>query len=260
MGDNLLATGLARGAHKRGKRIAFGDGKTIIWDHQSEQIFQGNPNIAPLGSEGADDLQWINFYRGNRLYNTQRAGRWEWNYDFRPTPGEIFFTDQELKWAERFGRDFIIVESNVPEHKTVARNKQWPILRYEKLARYLHKGGHDIRQFVYFNARHKVVVAKPIKPPNFRHALAVLARAKLYIGPEGGLHHGAAAVGTKAVVIFGGFIPPQVTGYDMHVNIAAEGKACGVYTRCAHCAEAMESISVEQVHRAAMSQLVRAAA
>ncbi len=252
-----MATGMARGAKDRGKRIAFGDGKQIIWDYQSEQIFQDNPNIARPGSENDDDIEWVHFCRGHRIYNTQLHNKWGWNYEFRPISGEVFFTEKELQWAERWGRDFIIIESNVPENKTVRYNKQWPVVKYEKLARYLHKAGHDIRQFVYPGARHRVMVSKPIKTPTFRHALAVMARAKLYIGPEGGLHHGAAAVGTRAIVIFGGFIPPEVTGYDMHVNIAAPGKACGSYIRCQHCAAAMESITVEEVHRAAVSQLVR---
>ena len=70
-----MAAGLAKGAKARGKRIAFGDGKQIIWDHHSEQIFRGNPNIARPGDEGATDLEWINYYRGNRLYNVQEIGR-----------------------------------------------------------------------------------------------------------------------------------------------------------------------------------------
>jgi ADP-heptose:LPS heptosyltransferase len=102
---------------------------------------------------------------------------------------------------------------------------------------------------------HRVIeIGDGLKAPDFRHALAVMERAALYIGPEGGLHHGAAAVGTKAVVLFGAWIPPQVTGYDSHINIAT-GKACGSLKACPHCAEAMASISVDQVFEAARSQL-----
>ncbi len=245
---------MARGARARGKRIAFGDGQQIKWDHHSAAIFQDNPNIAQPGSENDSDLEWIPFYRGHRIYNTELAGKWGWNYEFRPIPGEMFLTDEERQWAEKYGKDFILIEPNVPT-KSVAVNKQWDVRRYDKVARYLHKDGHDIRQFIYRGYKHRVPLSKTIPTPSFRHALAVMERAKLYIGPEGGLHHGAAAMGTRAVVIFGGFIPPEVTGYDTHINISANGKACGSFRNCSHCRVAMESISVDRVHKAALSML-----
>jgi ADP-heptose:LPS heptosyltransferase len=74
----------------------------------------------------------------------------------------------------------------------------------------------------------------------------------LYIGPEGGLHHGAAAVGIPAVVLFGGFIPPQVTGYKTHVNLTGGADFfCGSLQACKHCAEAMERIKSKHVCDAA---------
>jgi hypothetical protein len=254
LGDQLMGTGMARGAHARGKRIAFGDGSKIIWDHHSEIIFRGNPNIAAPGSEDSPDLEWIAHYRGHRLYNRMVSDHWVFNYDFRPIPGEMFFSDDELAWAKSQKTGFIIVEPNLPEWKSVAPNKRWPADRYEKVARYLVKSGHDVRQFVY-GSGHRIPYAKPIKTPTFRHALAVLARALLHIGAEGGLHHGAAAVGIPAVVLFGGFTPPEVTGYPTHTNLTGGAKACGSLHACPHCREAMEAISVDEVYEAARVHL-----
>jgi len=95
IGDQLIATGLARGAQDRGKRIAFGDGHRIRWDKNSPDIFRKNKNIAIPGSEGAKDLEWIPFYTGSRLYNKQGNNRWIWNMDFKATPGEIFLDRDE---------------------------------------------------------------------------------------------------------------------------------------------------------------------
>src|ERR1700751_5669108 len=100
LGDNLMASGMARGAQARGKRIAFGDGKQILWDHQSEQVFRKNPNVAFPGCERDGDLEWIPFYRGNRIYNTQAHNRWMWNYDFKAVPGEVFLTQEELQFGQ----------------------------------------------------------------------------------------------------------------------------------------------------------------
>lgn len=248
-----MATGLAKGAAARGKRIAFGNGRNIIWDQHSEQIFRGNPNIAPPGSEGAKDLEWIPFYKGNRIYNRHDAvqERWIWNYNFRARPGEIFFHDKELEFAEkRAPKEFILIEPHVPDYKGYAINKTWPMLRYQNVVQLLKAKGFNIQQFNHSGGLLSGVGS--IQTPTFRHALAVLAKAMLYIGPEGGLHHGAAAVRTPAVVLFGGFIPPQVTGYDSHINLTGSSKkACGFLTPCGHCREAMDSIKSKHVHDAA---------
>lgn len=253
LGDNLMATGLARGAKVRGKRIAFGDGNKIIWDQHSEQIFRSNPNIAPPGSEGASDLEWIPFYKGNRIYNKHDnvRERWIWNYDFKASPGEIFFHDKELEFAERNApKEFVLIEPHVPAYKGCAPNKTWPLMRYQNVVQLLKAKGINIQQFNHSGGI--LAGARSIQAPTFRHALAVLRKASLYIGPEGGLHHGAAAVGVPAVVLFGGFIPPQVTGYDSHVNLTGSSKkACGFLTACGHCKEAMESIKSKSVYSAA---------
>lgn len=254
LGDQILGTGIAKGARQRGKRIAFGDGKQILWDHHSEQIFRGNPNIAAPGSERDSDIEWVPFYRGHRLYNTQRGNRWEWNHGFKAIPGEVYLTDEETHWARQHGSGFVIIEPNVPQWKTAAVNKQWPTRRYDKVATLLTKAGVDVRQFC-FTTGHQLPDIKQIKTPTFRHALAVMKNASLYIGPEGGLHHAAAAQAVPAVVMFGGFIPPGVTGYDFHTNLTGDAQACGSLDKCEHCAQAMDRIDVVDVMEAANETL-----
>ena len=87
--------------------------------------------------------------------------------------------------------------------------------------------------------------------------LAALSGAKLAVLPEGGLHHGAAALGVKAVVLFGGFIPPEVTGYPQcgHINLTGGALACGSIHKCEHCVVAMNSITVDEVLDSAHSLL-----
>lgn len=254
-----MATGLAKGAAARGKRIAFGNGSNIIWDQHSEQIFRGNPNIAPPGSEGESDLEWIPFYKGNRIYNTHDhvRERWIWNYNFSSIPGEIFFHPKETEFAEKNSpKSFVLIEPYVPAYKGCATNKTWPLNRYVNVVEMLKRKGYNVQQFRHNGAALPGVGA--IQAPTFRHALAILAKASLYIGPEGGLHHGAAAVGIPAVVIFGGFIPPKVTGYDSHTNLTGSSKkACGSLTPCQHCKDAMESIKSKQVYDAAKSILIK---
>lgn len=259
LGDQILATGLARGASVRGKRIAFGDGKKIIWDHYSDLIFRNNPNIAPRNATSFDNAEWVPFYRGNRIYNEKGDDRWIWNYDFHATPGEMFFAKDELVFAKAQRSGFVVIEPNVPGHKSVAANKQWGVSKYNEVAHRLTRKGHRVIQFIHNASPQRLTGARPIFTANFRLALAILSRAALYIGPEGGLHHGAAAVGVPAVVLFGGFIPPQVTGYPTHTNLTGGAEACGSLKPCSHCAAAMAAITIEEVMTHA-TQLLRKAA
>lgn len=258
IGDNLMASGMARGAAARGKRIAFGNGLKILWDQHSEIIFRGNPNVAAPGTERAIPVEWIPFYKGHRIYNRSDAGRWVWNYDFKAIAGEVFLAAHERKFAESIGQGYVVIEPNVPAFKTVAPNKQWPVARYELAAKKLRASGFDIVQMVNPGTSTRLSSARSVSTPDFRRALAVLARAALYVGPEGGLHHGAAAVGIPAVVLFGGFVPPEVTGYDTHTNLTGGSEACGSLTACEHCRKAMETISVAEVAAAARRHLRKA--
>jgi ADP-heptose:LPS heptosyltransferase len=246
-GDDIIGTGIAKTALRRGYRAAFGNGRKIIWGPWSEEIFRHNRNIARPGDEQADDIEWINYYKGNRHYNKlNKAGtRWIWNYEFKAKPGEIFFDVAEKEYGNNAGAFFVVIEPNVPWHKSVAPNKDWGLQRYQQVANRLLLSGHDVVQFSH--GRDRLQGVRVVKTPTFRHALAVLNRASLAVVPEGGLHHGAAALGIPAVVIFGGFVPPQVTGYAMHINLNGNAEACGSLARCTHCREALDRITVDEV-------------
>jgi hypothetical protein len=261
-GDNILATGFARGAAARGKRVQFGDGKKAIWDQRSAPIFAGNPNIAPKEARFLDDprIEWVHFYRGNRLYNqiAKDNSHWIWNYDFRAIPGELFFSKDELRFGEKVGNDFVLVEPNLPPQKKSSPNKDWGFPKYIALVDRLKKAGLEVAQLVYAEGR-RLPGVKKVHTPNFRLALAALRQAQIYVGPEGGLHHASAALGVKATVLFGGFVPPQVTGYEFHTNLTGGAEACGSITPCAHCKAAMAKIDVDEVFGDVLSQLGRTA-
>ncbi|MES2033540.1 MAG: glycosyltransferase family 9 protein [Pseudomonadota bacterium] len=247
---------MARGAAARGKRIAFGDGRKILWDKNSATMFQDNPNIAPPGAEGDRDVEWVRYYKGHRIYNRQAANRWIWNLDFRPIAGEIVFDRNELRNRERAGRGFVVIEPGVEAWKTCAPNKDWGLSRYQLVADALRAQKRRIVQFRYAKGAPGLKGADRVDTLGFRDAVGLLSRASLYIGPEGGLHHAAAAVGIPAVVLFGGFIPPQVTGYPDHANLTGGAdKACGKLTPCAHCRAALDAILPVDVLAHALERL-----
>lgn len=200
-------------------------------------------------------MEWVPFYKGHRIYNEHDKSndRWIWNYDFHCTPGEVYFTKDEMSWAKSVGDGFIFIEPDVPAYKSSAVNKTWPEERYRAVADAFASDGLEIVQFGH--SRTKIAGARVIMTPSFRHAVAAMSQAALYIGPEGGLHHAAAAVGIPGVVLFGGFIPPSITGYAGHTNLTGGVEACGSLRPCVHCRAAMESIRVDEVISAGRKHL-----
>jgi hypothetical protein len=226
-GDNLMATGLAKGAHARGKKVAFGDGLRIRWDHHSPEVFKWNPNVAAPGQENDSCIEWVPFFKGHRLYNRQDGDRWIWNMDFSPVPGEVYLDDIERKHGKRHGSGFIIVEPQSAPWKSVAANKDWGRSKYQEVVNRLKAEGHRVHQFLSDKGSHPLAGVTSLRTDSFRDAVSIMANAAMYIGSEGGLHHAAAAVGIPAVVLFGGFIPPKVTGYPTHANLTGGAEACG---------------------------------
>lgn len=256
IGDQIIASGLARDAwKKRGIKIAFGAEGRVIWDKHSEEVFRNNPNVVFPGNERAHRVEWIAFHKGNRGYNRQGNGHWIWNMDWRCVPGEIYFGANEEAAGRRNGRGFVVIEPNVVAWKSSAANKRWPFERFQQLVDALIADGRDVVQFGNPDGSPMLANVRKIKTRTFRDAAVILKNASLYIGSEGGMHHAAAALGVKGVVLFGGWIPPSVTGYDMHANLVGSDRFCGSFSTCAHCADAMAAISVEQVYKAAKERL-----
>lgn len=243
-----MGAGLARGAQRAGFKIAFGDGQRIIWAKTAQPIYIGNPNVAWPGEESATNLKWVPHYSGHRLYTRfdKAKSRWIWNYEFKAQPGEVFFSPKELSVAHRFPGEYILIDPNVVMWKDPAVNRRWK--KFQQVADELGRQGLEVVQFEYPDMHVRLKGVKLYSAPTFRSGMLCLSRAKLFIGHEGGMHHAAAALGIPAVVIFGGYVPPAVTGYDTHVNLTGgETEACGSTHYCEHCQQALARITPDEV-------------
>ena len=129
-------------------------------------------------------------------------------------------------------------------------NKAWPFARYQELV----QRATNV-QFVQFGDGSRTLNGVVVFPtPTFRNACAILAGAAAYVGNEGGLHHAAAALGVKGVVIFGGSCSVEATGYPIHTNFGCPNP-CGRWSPCAHCVEVMNGITVDLVLKGLQCQL-----
>lgn len=247
LGDWIMASATVKEVNeKTGKKVALGDGSRAYLD---PNVFANNPRMA---TDDKEEIEWVKDYPGHRPYIKGQTPNRKiiFNDDFKPKPGEIYLSDAEKTWAdEQISEPFILVEPNV---KTVYKhtvNKAWH--QWEELLK------NDLPWVQIGDARVKKYT-KWIETTTFRQALAILNKATLFVGTDGGLHHAAAALGIPAVVIWTGFTSPKHLGYDNHVNLYHGGEPCGTFGDvCKHCRENSDKIKPDFVLQAIHDELER---
>jgi ADP-heptose:LPS heptosyltransferase len=254
-GDELIVTGIARRMQEQDRRklrIVY-EGRGSKWC----ELWNGNPRIARRGERG--NFRTLRARsNGLRPYMAAHSPRqWTWKR-YAPPVGEIYFTDAERQFGARH-RGRLIVEPNLK--KTASLNKDWGWARWVALGHLLHaRYGIRLTQLGPIGTR-LLPGAEHVVTPSIRQAAAVMATARAAVLPEGGLHHLAAAVATPAVVIYGGYISPAVTGYPQQVGFfTGEGLGCGMRVPCVHCRDAMAAIEPSPVLESLSGVLEQSAA
>lgn len=160
--------------------------------------------------------------------------------------GRIALTREEVQFAAQATHglgQFLFIEPHISPKSNP--NKDWGWDKWQELVHLLQ--GYKIVQTGAPGTR--VLDGVTFIESSFRQAAAVLARSKAAILPEGGFHHAAGVFGKYAVVLFGGVIDPEITGYPWHYNMVdrSEGRACGRWTKCTHCQKVWDMLSAETV-------------
>lgn len=237
-----MVTGIARSMqHTDPRKIRVIDGtRTVRW----HELWQNNPRFEQPGNRTAKAQNLMNC-PGKRPYIVEKqTERWVWR-EYGPVPGELYFSQFERDYVRALEPE-VLIEPNLK--RSASPNKQWGFNRWLEFVKLCSARGIALTQFGTWSD--VLPGVRPLATPDFRTACAALGKARAYVGHEGGLHHAAAAVGIPAVVIFGGFISPRVTGYEAHANLfdaAGHQLGCGMRTACAHCAQVMACITPERV-------------
>lgn len=237
-GDWLMATSRVKTLYAQTKLpviIVGRDGRTV-W----HEVFDHNPKIIRRPTPNSVMGRLVDGPGARPYIAGKTPTHWLWK-KWAISPGEIFLTEAEKLFAEPY-RGKVLIEPNIKG--TVAGNKAWIAERWWQLAAtrtdFIQVGPVGVE---------RIPGVPWVRTDTFRLACAVLAVCKGFVGTEGGLHHAAAAVGTPAVVLYGGFISPDITGYPTHRNLFTGGKACGSRLFCQHCRDAMKAITVNEVSR-----------
>lgn len=254
LGDEVMASGRARVLHeKTGKKVCIVDRHGAPRSHE---IWAG---IEFLSKTLGEDVVTLADGPGCRPYiNGVCNGMVLFNLKHRPVPGTIAVdADRQYKAAQAMsGTSPVVVVEPGFKGTNSADNKDWGWEKWATLSTALMVRGLTVVQLT-LSGRKALPDVWQVDAGGVQGFAACLKQAALVITTEGGMHHTAAAVGTSAVVIWGGFTSPAFLGYLDQVNIYDEHKLspCGSRGSCAHCRERMDAISVERVYKAALYEI-----
>lgn len=241
-GDWLMATAQIRALNEQTGLPVLVVNK--LGEPQWSDVFENNPRVLrepPAQNERCAVLVNAAWARPYIASQTGRNWRWqEWN----KAPGEVYLSDAERAFAAPYAGKFVIVEPNT---KARGGNKTWAFGRWQGVVNACKGTVGPFAQLGIPGKTNRLKGVELIETQTFRQALAVLAVSRAFVGTEGGLHHGAAALGVPAVVLYSEYITPAITGYAMHKNIRKAGVACGARYSCYGCRVSMEAITIEEV-------------
>lgn len=248
IGDELMAAGEAqRQAAGRPRRYRMlnkrGEAK---WHF----VWEGHPNIARLDEPHDGAIGYVN---GTRPYIASLTPTRYTFQAYRPVPAIIRLQERHRELA-RLAQGAVVFNPTTKDR--AAPGKQWGIDRWKRLVA-LTPG---VRWIQIGDARSpRIRGAQLIQTADFFEACGVLSGARLAVVHEGALHHAAAGLNVRTIVIRGGFISPKVTGYlgqvDFYVDDPAWPLGCGSRIACAHCDAAMAAIKPEAVAATVLAML-----
>ena len=219
------------------------------------EIFKNNPRYTLT-----KDLDEKKPYIFLNQYFVRDPESEKWIEDQSAIPGEIYFDKQEIKEFNNLNtnKPYVIIQPFFSKGKFINGdfkeyqhyvNRNIPIDLVNEIVN-IFKNKIDFyflnhEQFGYQEELKQLSNIKMINVMSFRESMYYLSKSIGYFGIEGGLHHVAGALKKNAIVIFGHWISPILTGYPFHNNISSSSTkyGCGTFTPCIRCIEFLNNLS-----------------
>lgn len=259
IGDELFATGVAHALAQAGRPPWVSSAHPAIWQHNPD-IRGYLPHLATkvLLRLFPRHVRNMRYENGDRLDMMHCIGRMAQAAGLPPeaaTRPYLFLSPEEIAWGESVAKGAVLIQADA--YTAWTSNKNWYLDRFEVVAAACRQYGPVLQ------------IGNPTPTPPLRDAIdyrgktalrqvaALLKAARLFIGTEGGLMHVCRAVDTPGVILFGGYVFPQQTGYPTLTNIATNLPCAPCWKRepCPNNMECMRQISVEQVLQAVAETL-----
>ena len=225
LGDALFVSTACYEIRKRSPRT-----RVIVETHWP-QLFYNNTSvdavfpIGPRPGKGAIEVSYENPWPPKRQHVLtticERLGIDD------PDLRTYYYDTVEERWRSRQmwpprGRPLVVVHPF--SGFFAARSKQWDFGHWQ---RFLDLLPPEIETVRYGGGEEP---ATPTDRPHHRDMIgidlrlfaAVLQNADVFVGQESGLAHLATALGVPSIVIFTGYVPPDVFGYPQNINLVPD--------------------------------------
>lgn len=241
LGDEILALGQARAAGRKVQIHGKGHARRWhwLWERAPYVARLGEPGEFPVIVNGPSCRPYIDYKRTTK-------DRWAFT-SWRASPGELFDVHPDPR-----AEGLVLLEPHIKA--TASPNKQWG--RWQELV-------HDYPDVPWSQLGNPgtkwLTGVVRLETRDFADACNLMAGCATAVLPEGALHHVAAALRRRVVVLFGGYLRPATTGYETHINLAVDDpEALGWRIRHPACTRAWSRITPATV-RAAVDSALRTA-
>jgi hypothetical protein len=253
LGDELMLTAAARAAREQGRPLHILTDRPEVWEGN------GDPASVQTGVE-----RW--HYAARRGWVRAEIAHLSYRMTDPLHIGEQIAAragiDLPPRWkpvlnvpADPATAGAIVLQNSCRGALYAADTKEWADERWRELA-------------LRLSPRVRLLqLGTPADPPlthaedlrgrtTLRQAASLIAGAHLFLGLESGLMHVAAAVGTPAVIVYGGRSRPESTGYSGHTAITRTPPCvgCGLNSGCPRGRMCLD-IPVDEVEAAVLARL-----
>ena len=267
-GDYLMTTGIVRRLKRQNPNLQILVKEPFNKTKQYRDIFYKNPFIVNADTIN-EKFPHIKIPRVLAGINDESKNKIIWNLERVAEVGDFYVKKEETDFAEKTIKTItdlwkaknqkepkgIIFLSDTAKRNMMidkkivyyehAVNREWGENKWQKFIRItsadyilLKTSNTKTEQF---EGLHSIVC-------DFRTTFSIMKKCDFFIGNEGGLAHLWAITRKKAIVIFGHWIPPHVTGYSFHLNLSTNLKDhCGSLKKCEKCLSFFNDLDPEYI-------------
>jgi len=214
-GDTLMVGAVAREIKKK-----YGNVQITI-NRAKEELFKNNPNVDTTGQRyDGVDLNYHYAAKNNNISNPLTKNLIEVMCEkvgiVNPSHSvNIFLTQDENDYAHKQIENLKppVITIHTTSDSFDNGRKLWPVEYWEEFISILKNKNCSVIQLGNSGERHIKGAINLTGKQDIRRSIAIIKAANLHIGIVSSLMHGAAAAGTQAIILFGGFERYSMHGY-----------------------------------------------
>lgn len=214
LGDNLLLSVILPELRRKNPK-----GKIIV-ETKFPELFLFNPNVDWVTDKHFKTTRKFIKPKYRILENSVKSiyeQMLEYISDLKEGSPELFLSKNEIEKHKEYFKYFTIAP--LGKQAFSANRKEWGIYKFQTLVNLI-KEKTDFN-VVQIGAKSDNLLENVVDKRGFqiRETASIIKNSICFIGLEGGLMHLAKAVDKDSIIIYGGFINPEISIYENNINV-----------------------------------------